>query len=221
MSSRTVSVDDRLYDYLLRASLREPELLRRLREETAALPEAGMQISPEQGQLMMFLVEALGVRRALEVGVFTGYSSTCVALAMPPDGRLVACDRSDEWTRIARRYWREAGVEDRIQLRLGNGLESLAALLREGAAGSFDFAFVDADKESYVGYYEQCLELVRPGGIVAFDNTLWSGRVADPSDHRETTVAIRALNERIHGDPRVTMTLLPIGDGLTLARKRH
>jgi predicted O-methyltransferase YrrM len=220
VSSRTISVDDRLHRYLLGASLREPELLRRLRDETAALPEAGMQISPEQGQLMTFLVEALGVRRALEVGVFTGYSSTCVALAMPADGRLVACDQSEEWTRIARRYWREAGVEGRIELRLGAALSTLAALVREGAAGTFDFAFVDADKENYGGYYEACLTLLRPGGVLAFDNTLWSGRVADPADQRQTTVAIRALNETIHRDPRVTMTLVPIGDGLTLARKR-
>ena len=220
MSTRTIAIDDRLHDYLLSVSLREPPLLRRLREETARLPEARMQLSPEQGQLMAFLVEALGVRRALEVGVFTGYSSTCVALAMPEDGRLVACDVSDEWTRVARRYWREAGVEQRIELRLGPALTTLEALMAEGASGTFDFAFVDADKEHYVDYYERCLQLVRPGGVIAFDNVLWSGRVADPADTAATTVAIRALNDRLRDDERVSLTLVPIGDGLTLARRR-
>lgn len=213
-------MDGRLRAYLLAASLREPEVLRRLREETSHHAFSGMQISPEQGQLMGFLVEALGVRRALEVGVFTGYSSTVVALAMPPDGRLVACDLSEEFTRVARRYWREAGVEDRIELRLGAAMETLAALLREGAAGTFDFAFVDADKENYLGYYEHCLSLVRQGGVIAFDNVLWDGRVADPNDNSETTLAIRALNDTVHRDPRVSTSLIPIGDGVLLARKR-
>jgi predicted O-methyltransferase YrrM len=220
VSNRTIQVDDRLHAYLLAASLREPEVLQRLRAETARHAFSGMQISPEQGQLMGFLVEALGVRRALEVGVFTGYSSTVVALAMPPDGRLVACDLSEEFTSVARRYWREAGVEDRIDLRLGPAMDTLAGLIRDGAAGSFDFAFVDADKENYLGYYEHCLTLVRPGGIIAFDNVLWNGRVADPTDQRATTVCIRALNERVHGDPRVSISLVPIGDGVFFARKR-
>src|SRR5260221_4918121 len=220
MSTRTIPVDDRLYDYLLRISVRETDVLRRLREETATLPEAGMQVSPEQGQLMSFLVEALGVQSAIEIGVVPGYSSICVAQALRPGGRLLACDVSDRWTRIARRYWREAGVEDRIELRLGPAGSTLAELETAGKAGTFDFAFIDADKESYLAYYEHCLTLVRAGGVLAFDNVLWGGRVADPSDRSVTTAAIRELNERIHADERVTATLIPIGDGLTLARKR-
>jgi predicted O-methyltransferase YrrM len=213
-------MDDRLYDYLLRVSLRESDLMRRLREETAKMREGGMQVSPEQGQFMSFLVEALGVRRALEVGVFTGYSSLAVATAMPPDGRLVACDLNEEWTGVARRYWREAGVEDRIELRLGNAVETLAQLSREGLDGSFDFAFVDADKENYVEYYERALSLLRKGGIVAFDNVLWDGRVAKPDDHSASTAAIRKLNDHLTHDERISLTMLPVGDGLTLARKR-
>jgi predicted O-methyltransferase YrrM len=220
VSTRTIQVDDRLHAYLLAVSLREPEVLAKLRAETARHALSGMQISPEQGQLMAFLVEALGVRRALEVGVFTGYSSTIVALAMPPDGRLVACDVSEEFTNVARRYWREAGVEDRIDLRLGPALDTLGTLIEQGASGSFDFAFVDADKENYLGYYEHCLTLLRVGGVIAFDNVLWSGRVADPNDQSESTKAIRALNEKIHGDERVTISLVPIGDGVLLAKKR-
>ena len=220
MSTRTIPIDDRLHAYLLGVSVREADVLRELREETARHPRAGMQISPEQGQLMGFLIETLGVRRALEIGVFTGYSSTVVALALPPGGRLVACDVSEEFTSVARRYWRRAGVEDRIELRLGPALDTLDELLRKGEGGTFDFAFVDADKENYLGYYERCLALLRPGGVVAFDNVLWDGRVADPAERSETTVAIRALNERLHGDPRVAISLVPIGDGLFLARKR-
>lgn len=220
MSTRTIAVDDRLYDYILKVSLREPDFLRRLRAETAPMQGAGMQISPEQGQFLRFLVEILGVRRAIEIGVFTGYSSTSIALAMPADGRLVACDVNESWTSMARRYWKEAGVEDRIELRLGEAIGTLDGLLANGARASFDFAFVDADKENMVGYYERCLELLRPGGVVAFDNVLWSGRVADPSDGSESTAAIRALNDKLSTDERVSLTLVPIGDGLTLARKR-
>lgn len=220
MSRRTIPLDDRLYDYLLGVSLRETDVMRRLRDETARMPGAGMQVSPEQAQFMAFLVEAIGARNALEVGVFTGYSSLAVAQALPEDGRLVACDVNDEWTRVARKYWREAKVEERIDLRLGNGVDTLDALSREGRDETFDFAFVDADKENYVAYYERCLRLVRRGGIIAFDNVLWSGRVADPSDESESTAALRDLNERISHDTRVSLTLLPIGDGLTLTRKR-
>ncbi|HVW27193.1 MAG TPA: class I SAM-dependent methyltransferase [Polyangiaceae bacterium] len=220
MSRRTIPLDDRLYDYLLGVSLRETDVMRRLRDETAKMPGAGMQVSPEQAQFMAFLVEAIGAERALEVGVFTGYSSLAVAQALPEDGRLVACDVNDEWTRIARKYWREAKVEQRIDLRLGNGVDTLDALSREGRDGTFDFAFVDADKENYVAYYERCLRLVRRGGIIAFDNVLWSGRVADPNDASASTAALRDLNERISHDTRVSLTLLPIGDGLTLTRKR-
>ncbi len=220
MSTRTIPLDDRLYDYLLRVSLRETDVMRKLREETARMPGAGMQVSPEQAQFMAFLVEATGARNALELGVFTGYSSLAVASALPEGGRLVACDVNDEWTRIAREYWRRANVEERIELRLGNGLDTLDALSREGRNETFDFAFIDADKENYVAYYERCLRLVRRGGIIAFDNVLWSGRVADPADQSASTAALRELNERLTHDTRVSLTMLPIGDGLTLTRKR-
>ncbi len=220
MSTRTLQMDDRLYEYLLRVSLRESDVMRRLREETAKMPFAGMQVSPEQGQFMSFLVEALGVVNALEVGVFTGYSSLAVATALPDDGRLVACDVSDDWTRIARRYWQEAGVEKKVELRLGSGVETLEALSREGKDGTFDFAFIDADKESYVEYYERCLSLVRRGGVIAFDNVLWNGAVADPSEQGTATVALRRLNDLLTNDARVTLAMLPIGDGLTLVRRR-
>ncbi len=209
-----------LHGYLLNTTLREPELLARLRAETATLPSGGMQISPEQGQLMGLLIELTGARRTLEVGVFTGYSSTVVALALPADGRLVACDVSEEWTRVARRYWREAGVESKIELYVQPALQTLDALLVAGEAGSFDFAFIDADKTAYDAYYERCLTLLRPGGLVAVDNTLWSGAVADSTDQRESTRAIHALNVKMTADSRVTTSLIPIGDGLHLARKR-
>ena len=220
MSSRTIALDDALYDYLCSVSLREPDVLARLREETAAIEYAGMQISPEQGQLMALLIELMGARRALEVGVFTGYSSLCVALALPEDGRLLACDVNEEWTDIARRYWAEAGVAERIELRLAPATQTLDALIRDGRAGQFDFAFIDADKVNYPAYYERCLTLVRAGGLVAIDNTLWQGKVIDESDGSEETLVMRALNRQLHDDPRVTLSMLPVGDGLTLARKR-
>jgi caffeoyl-CoA O-methyltransferase len=220
MSLSTIVMTDALHRYLLDTTVSEPESLARLRAETAALPNAGMQISPEQGQLMRLLVELCGARRALEVGVFTGYSSTVVALALPADGKLVACDVSEEWTRIARRYWREAGVEDKIELHVQPAVGTLDALLARGEAASFDFAFIDADKENYDAYYERCLQLLRPSGLLAVDNALWSGAVADPANQTASTQAIRALNRKIAGDARVTGSLLPIGDGLYLARKR-
>jgi len=220
MSVATITMTEALYDYLLKTTLREPELLARLRHETAGLPSGGMQISPEQGQLMGLLIELIGARRSLEVGVFTGYSSTVVALALPPEGRLVACDVSAEWTDVARRYWREAGVESKIELHVRPALQTLEALLAAGDAGSFDFAFIDADKPNYDAYYERCLTLLRPGGLVAVDNTLWNGAVSDETDQRETTRAIRALNVKLAADSRVTASLVPIGDGLYLARKR-
>jgi predicted O-methyltransferase YrrM len=220
MSVATIAMTEALYGYLLRTTLREPELLARLRAETAALPSAGMQISPEQGQLMGLLVELLGARRALEVGVFTGYSSTVVALALPMDGKLVACDVSADWTDVARRYWQEAGVASKIELHVQPALQTLDALLASGQTGTFDFAFIDADKASYDAYYERCLSLLRVGGLIAVDNTLWSGAVADDADQRESTRAIRALNAKIAADARVTASLVPIGDGLYLARKR-
>jgi predicted O-methyltransferase YrrM len=220
MSTRTLTIDEKLYDYLLAVSVREPRVLSDLREETARLPEGGMQISPEQGQLMRLLIETLGARRCLEVGVFTGYSSISVALALPPGGKLVACDVSEEFTSIARRYWRQAGVEDRIELRLGPALSTLDELIGAGQAGSYDFAFVDADKGNYLAYYERCLTLLRSGGLLAIDNVLWGGSVADPADQRATTLAIRSLNEHIAADERVSISLVPIGDGLFLVRKR-
>jgi caffeoyl-CoA O-methyltransferase len=220
MSVATITMTEALHGYLLKTTLRELPILQRLREETAKLPSGQMQISPEQGQLMALLVELLGARRTLEVGTFTGYSSTVVALALPADGKLVACDMSREWTDIARRYWREAGVESKIELRLGPALATLDQLIAQGQAGSFDFAFIDADKTAYDDYYERSLTLLRPGGLVAIDNALWSGAVADASDQRENTRAIRALNAKIGGDVRVSASLIPIGDGLYLARKR-
>jgi caffeoyl-CoA O-methyltransferase len=220
MSAKTHGISDELWRYLVDVTAKEPPLLARLREETARLPEAGMQISPEQGRFMAFLVELAGVRRYLEVGVFTGYSSLSVALALPADGRLVVCDRSDQWTRVARRYWQEAGVEGKIELRLGNALETLDGLLAGGEKEAFDFVFFDADKESSLEYYERGLRLVRKGGLIAFDNALWGGRVADPAEHAPSTLAVRALNDRVCSDARVSASLVPIGDGLLLARKR-
>ncbi|HEY9721236.1 MAG TPA: class I SAM-dependent methyltransferase [Oscillatoriaceae cyanobacterium] len=220
MSNKTLTLTDRLYEYTLAHSLREPEVLRRLREETARMPRAGMQIAPEQGQFMRLLVSLIGARRTLEVGVFTGYSSLSVALALPEDGELVACDVSEEWTAIARRYWQEAGVAHKIRLNLGPAVDTLDRLLTEGQRETFDLAFIDADKENYVHYYERALQLVRPGGLILIDNVLWGGAVADPSDQDESTRAIRAFNEHLHHDERIDLSLLPIADGLTLARRR-
>ncbi len=220
MSSQTINLDSRLYDYLLATSVREPEVLQKLRQETASHPEAIMQISPEQGQFMRLLVQLLGAKKTLEVGVFTGYSSLSVALALPADGQIIACDVSEEFTAIARRYWQQAGVADKIDLRLAPALETLDALLADGQAGTFDFAFIDADKENYDRYYERSLQLLRPGGLIAIDNVLWFGKVADPQFQDKSTQAIRALNKKLHDDQRVTLSLVPIGDGLTLALKR-
>jgi caffeoyl-CoA O-methyltransferase len=220
MSRRSISLTDSLYGYLLEVSLREPAVLLRLREETAADPQARMQISPEQGQFMALLARLAGARRCIEVGVFTGYSSLCVAAAIPDDGRIVACDVSERWTSIARRYWEEAGVARKIDLRLAPALETLDALVAEGQSGSQDFVFIDADKANYVAYYERALQLLRPGGLVVADNTLWGGRVADPEIADEDTVALRHFNEHLHRDRRIDLSLVPIGDGLTLARKK-
>ncbi len=219
MSSRTITMSDALHEYLHRVSLRESDVQRRLREETAALEYSGMQISPEQGQLMRMLTGLAGARRAIEVGVFTGYSALCVALALPEDGELIACDVSEEWTSIARRYWDEAGVGGKIRLELAPAGETLDALVGAGRAGDFDIAFIDADKTGYDRYYERCLELLRPGGLVLIDNVLWGGSVADENDTSEDTMALRALNEKLKDDPRIELCMLPVGDGLTLARK--
>ncbi len=220
MSRRWIALTDPLYAYLLAVSSREPPLLGELRAETSALHGAGMQISPDQGQFMALLVRLIGARRCLEIGVYTGYSSLAVALALPDDGRLLACDISEEWTAVARRYWARAGVAHKIDLRLAPALRTLDALLAAGEAGRFDFAFIDADKQAYPDYYERALELLRPGGLICVDNTLWSGAVADPTDTDPDTVALRSFNQRVHSDGRVDLSLLPVGDGLTLLRKR-
>ncbi|OUL36688.1 SAM-dependent methyltransferase [Nostoc sp. T09] len=221
MSKRTIGLDEQLYSYLLSVSLRESEILQKLRQETATHPQGTMQISPEQGQFMRLLIQLIGAKKTLEVGVFTGYSSLSVALALPADGKIIACDVSEEFTAIARRYWQQAGVADKIDLRLAPALETLDELLAKGQAETFDFAFIDADKENYDGYYERSLQLIRPGGLIAIDNVLWSGRIADPQIQDESTQAIRALNQKLRDDERVTLSLIPIGDGLTLALKRH
>jgi caffeoyl-CoA O-methyltransferase len=219
MSPRTLALTDTLYDYVLANSLREPPVLARLREETAKLPMARMQIGPDQGQFMRLLVELIGARRVVEVGTFTGYSSLSVALGLPADGKLVACDISEEYTAIARRYWAEAGVAERIDLRLGPALETLDGLIADGGGGAYDFAFIDADKTNYDSYYERCLTLLRPGGLIAIDNVLWGGAVADAADQTPDTLAIRALNAKVHADERVSISLATVGDGLMLARK--
>ncbi|HEY3858436.1 MAG TPA: class I SAM-dependent methyltransferase [Gammaproteobacteria bacterium] len=220
MSNRTISMTDDLYGYMLQTSLREPAVLAQLRDETTGHPRAGMQISPEQGQFMQLLVRLLGARRYVEVGVFTGYSSLAVALALPADGHVLACDVSEEFTAVARRYWKEAGVAGKVELKLAPAVDTLDARLKAGEAGSFDFGFIDADKVNYQQYYDRILKLLRPGGVVAVDNVLWSGAVIDPSDQDEDTVAIRSFNKALHADERVEISMLPIGDGLTLARKR-
>ncbi|MEJ2515123.1 MAG: class I SAM-dependent methyltransferase [Gammaproteobacteria bacterium] len=220
MSRRSIGLDADLHDYLLEASLREPPLLARLREETARHPRSNMQISPEQGQFMALLLRLMGARRCVEVGVFTGYSSLVTALALPEDGYVLACDLSEEYTAVARRYWAEAGVADRIDLRIAPAMETLDRALADEGEGSYDFGFIDADKEAYGDYFERLLALVRPGGLIAVDNTLWSGRVADPDDRETDTVAIRAFNEALRSDERIDLSLVPVGDGLTLARKR-
>ena len=220
MANQTLGLNTQLYDYLQAVSLREPEILIQLRQETAQHPMAQMQIAPDQGQFMALLVQLMGAKKTLEVGVFTGYSSLVVALAMPPEGNVIACDVSEEYTSIARRYWQQAGVADKIELHIAPTQETLKSLLAEGQAGTFDFAFIDADKSNYEIYYEHALELVRPGGLIIVDNVLWSGRVADPQVQDNRTKAIRSLNQKLHQDQRVTLSLVPIGDGLTLALKR-
>jgi predicted O-methyltransferase YrrM len=219
MNNRNVKLDDRLYAYLQAHSVREHPVLRELRDATAGMKHAGMQISPEQGQLMALLARTVNAKRAIEVGVFTGYSSLSVALALPPGGRLVACDINEEWTSIARRHWEKAGVAEKIDLRLAPAQQTLDALIAKGESGTYDFAFIDADKGRYMAYYERCLTLLRKGGLVVVDNTLWSGAVADPAKNDEDTDAIRAFNDAVHRDDRVAMSLLPIGDGVTLAVK--
>ena len=220
MSSKTLTLTEPVRDYLLRHGVREDALLAELRAETAALPESQMQIAPEQGAFMAVLAKSIGARRALEIGTFTGYSALVVARALPPDGKLVCCDVSEAFTAIARRYWERAGVSDRIELHLAPALETLDRLRAEGAEGTFDLAFVDADKENYAAYVDRALALLRTGGVLLIDNVLWSGSVADPEDRRPNTVAIRALNAQLATDTRVDLSMLPIGDGLTMCCKR-
>ncbi len=220
MSSRSLQMTDHLRDYLLSVSLRESVVQRELREATMSVKGARMQISPEQGQFMALLVELTGARRAIEVGTYTGYSALSVAQALPADGKLVCCDISAEWTAIGRRHWEKAGLADKIDLHIGPALHTLDALLGQGFGGDFDIAFIDADKSNYDAYYERCLNLVRPGGLILIDNVLWSGAVADPDKTDPDTEALRALNRKLHDDPRISLSMLPVGDGLTLARKR-
>ena len=218
--SKFTSLDERLHDYVVAVAVRENAILARLRAETAKLPQGGMQISPDQAAFLQFLVRAIGARRCLEIGVFTGYSALAVALALGDDGRVTALDRSAEWTQIARKYWAEAGIAAKIDLKLAPAAETLEALLAEGRAGRYDFAFIDADKENYEIYFERCLALVRPGGVIAVDNTLWNGAVIDPNKTDADTEAIRAFNRARHRDSRIDLCLVPIADGVTLARKR-
>ena len=219
MNTRTISMDDRTYEYLVGHSVREHPVLAELREATRTHQHAGMQIAPDQAQFMTLLVKLIGARRTIEVGVFTGYSSLVVALALPPDGHITACDVNEQWTSIARRYWQEAGVEQKIDLYLAPALQTLDRLVAHGQASTYDFAFIDADKQNYWGYYERALTLLRPGGLIAVDNTLWSGRPADPAADDAETQAIRAFNQRLFKDSRVRISLVPIGDGMTLALK--
>jgi predicted O-methyltransferase YrrM len=220
MTHKSLGLSPAVADYLRSVSLREPEILTKLRAETQQQPMSQMQIAPEQGQFMALLVRLIGAKKTLEVGVFTGYSSLVVALALPEDGRMIACDVSEEYTAIARRYWQAAGVADKIDLRIAPALETLDQLLATGHEGTFDFAFIDADKNHYEDYYERSLRLVRPGGLIAIDNVLWSGKVADEQIQDNQTTKIRALNQKLQGDTRVQISMVPIADGLTLALKQ-
>lgn len=222
MSNRTLQLSSEIHNYLLSVGIRETAIQRRLREETASLREAGMQIAPEEGQLLALLVRLLSARNILEIGTFTGYSALSMALAQPPEGHLLTCDISREWTDIARRYWHEAGMGERIELRLGRAVDTLSSLQeKESLANHFDLAFIDADKQAYRDYYEHALALVRPGGLLVIDNTLWGGRVAKPGENDSDTLAIRELNHFLHTDERIDLCLVPIADGVTLAYKRY
>jgi len=219
MANRTLTLDDTLQAYLVAHSVREIPAQTELREATRTHPHAGMQIGPEQGQLMALLVRLTGARRCIEVGVFTGYSALTVALALPADGYLLACDVSDAYTRVGRPFWEAAGIAGKIDLRLGPAVGTLDACIAAGEAGRYDFAFIDADKSSYDAYYERCLQLLRPGGLIAIDNVLWGGSVARPATDTDTR-ALQDLNDKLHRDERIDIAMLPMGDGLTLARKR-
>lgn len=220
MGYKNIVVTDAIYEYMKKSSPQESELLIELRQETSKLEEAGMQIDPLQGQLMAIQAQLIGTKKAIEVGVFTGYSSLCVAKVLPENGKLIACDVSEDWTSIAKKYWEKAGVANKIDLRIAPALETLNGLVKEGQAGTFDFAFIDADKINYDAYYETCLTLLRQGGLVIMDNVLWGGDVIDTDNQEESTVAIRAFNEKRSTDNRVDSIMIGVGDGLTLLRKR-
>ena len=219
MSKRSITLTDKLYDYILEVSLREDPLLAELRAETNRMPDGNMQIAPDQGQFMAMLAKLIGAKRIIEVGTFTGYSALCLAQALPDDGRLICCDVSEEFTAIARRYWQRAAMADKIDLRLAPATETIQGLLDDGAGGSFDLAFIDADKKNYDRYFEGCLSLLRPGGLILVDNVLWDGLIIDPAADDTATKTIRALNRKLAQDPRIDLSLVAIGDGLTLARK--
>jgi len=220
MTKQTTGLEKNLTDYIQSISLREPDILKQLREETAKLSMARMQISPEQGQLMALLVQLMGAKKTLEIGVFTGYSALAVALVLPNDGKVIACEISEEYTAIAKDFWGRAGVSEKIDLRIAPALETLEKLITEGEAGSFDLAFIDADKRNYENYYERALALLRPGGLILIDNVLWSGKVADPTITDKQTQAIREFNQKLHQDSRINLSVVAIADGLTLALKR-
>jgi caffeoyl-CoA O-methyltransferase len=220
MANKTMGISDDLAAYVVKVGTREPDVLARLREETAAIPQHNMQIAPEQGAFLALLVELIGARRCIEVGTFTGYSSTAVALALPEDGQIICCDVSEEWTSLARKYWAEAGVAGKVDLRIAPAAETLDQLVAGGQEATYDFAFVDADKAGYDAYYERLLRLVRPGGLIVFDNTLWGGDVLDTDPGDEDTKALQALNAKLAHDQRITLCLLPVADGVTLARRR-
>jgi len=220
MSTETMNLTPAVYRYLLNTSLRENKALKQLREETRKHPRAIMQISPEQGQFMALLIELIGAKKTLDIGTFTGYSALAVALALPSDGKVITCDVSEEWTNMGKRFWEMAGVADKIDLRIAPALETLQKLLDNGETDTFDFAFIDADKNNYSHYYEAALKLLRPGGLIAIDNVLWEGEVVNLDNQGKETNSIRAINELVHKDERVSISMLPLGDGLTLARKR-
>lgn len=220
MSNKTLNITDKLYDYICTHSLRETQVQKDLRVKTSTLEMAKMQIAPEQGQFMQLLVRLMGARNTLEVGVFTGYSTLAIALALPEDGKILACDVNKEWTDIAQLAWNKAGIRKKIDLRIAPAAQTLKSLLNDGFGGQYDFAFIDADKVNYDTYYEFCLELIRPGGLIAIDNVLWSGDVADEAVNDESTLALRALNNKLLVDGRIDLSLVPIADGLTLALKR-
>ena len=220
MSNKTLGLDSELYNYLLSVSVQEEDILTQLREETSSLPMSMMQIAPEQGQFMAFLVKLINAKKTIEIGVFTGYSSLVTAIALPEDGQIIACDVEEKYTKIARKFWEKAGVSHKIKLHLAPALETIDNLLAQGEEETFDFAFIDADKRNYPNYYEKCLQLVRKGGLIAIDNVLWSGRVADKNADDKRTIAIRDFNEQLYNDQRINLSIVPIADGLTLAMKK-